>query len=87
MGGAYPCGAQKDWNHIGKEKKRMNSFLLASRVVSLFITFLMDIVDIIKLLLILKIKKRLHLHVHLVHMHIGECPLVSVMHPQLFKDA
>jgi hypothetical protein len=29
----------------------------------------MDIMDIIRLLLILKIKKRLPLHVHLVHMH------------------
>jgi len=55
--------------------------------VSLFIAFFMDIVDIIRLLLILKIKKRLHLHVHLVHMHIGECPLVSIVHLQLFKDA
>ena len=27
------------------------------------------------------------LHVHLVHMHIEECPLVYVMHLQLFKDA
>jgi hypothetical protein len=45
-----------------------------------FITFLMDIVDIIRLLLILEIKKRLHFHVHLVYMHIGECSLVSIMH-------
>ena len=30
---------------------------------------------------------QLHLHVYLVHMHIGECPLISVMHPQRFKDA
>jgi len=42
--------------------------------------------DIIRLLLLLKIKKRLPLHAHLVHMHIGECILVYVMHPQLFKD-
>jgi len=47
----------------------------------------MGIVDTIRLLLILRIKKRLYLHVHLVHMHIGECLLVSVMLLQLFKDA
>jgi hypothetical protein len=52
-----------------------------------FIAFLMDVVDIIKLLLILKIKKRLHFHVHLIHMHIEECHLVSIMHPQRFKNA
>ena len=40
-----------------------------------------------QLLLILRIKKRLHLHVHLVHMHIEECSLLSLMHLQLFKDA
>jgi hypothetical protein len=33
MGGTNPCGAQKDWNHVGKKQKMMNSFLLASRVV------------------------------------------------------
>jgi hypothetical protein len=32
-------------------------------------------------------EKKLHLHVHLVHMHIKECLLVSIMHLQLFKDA
>jgi hypothetical protein len=47
----------------------------------------MDIVDIIRLLLIMKIKKILHLHVYLVHMHIGECSFISVMHLQLFKYA
>jgi hypothetical protein len=44
------------------------------------------VVDIIRLLLILKIKKRQPLHVHLVHMYTGECPLVCVMNSQLFKD-
>jgi len=50
-----------------------------------FYCFLDGYNDIIRLLLILKIKKRLYLHVHLVHMHIGECPFVSVIHLQLLK--
>jgi len=61
--------------------------MLERLAVSLFIAFLIDIVDTIKLLLILRIKKRLYLHVHLVHMHIRECSLVFLMHLQLFKDA
>jgi hypothetical protein len=40
-----------------------------------------------QMLLILRIKKRIYLHVYLVHMHTGECSLVFVMQPQLFKDA
>jgi len=46
---------------------------------------LMDIINIIILLLIFNIKKKLHLHVYLIYIHIGECSLISTRQLQLFK--
>ena len=49
--------------------------------------FFMVILDITKYLLHLKTKKRPHSHALMVHLHIGECLLVYVMHLLHFKDA
>ena len=48
--------------------------------------FLDVILDITKYLLHLKTKKRQHSHALMVHLHIGECLLVYVMHLLHSKD-
>ena len=54
---------------------------------TLIFVFLMDILDIIRFLLHLKIRRKLLLHAHLVLLLLGECHLVYVMLLVPSKDA